>query len=394
MCEIKVGAGSAGAVVANRLSEDPSKSVLLIEAGGYETFQSEIPMLAARLQLSDWDWQYHTEPQKYACKGMKGARSKWPRGKVLGGSSTINYMLYVRGNSKDYDIWDRHLGGSGLWSWDQVFPYFVRSEDNRDPDIIGNQHHGTGGPLTVSTPHYTTPVGGAFLEAGKLFGYPNIDFNANQQTGFAIPQGTLRRGARCSTSKAFLRDLNGERNNLHIIIKAQVTKVLLDGNNRAIGVNFDKNGMRHTVYAKREVILSAGAINSPQLMMLSGIGPCDHLHSVGIKCRVPMPSLGQNLQDHIGTGGIQFLVDAPVTVVQPRVMVAKSFTQWSTLGIGPLTMLGGLDGLGFINTKYQNKSEDFPDVEIHFIPSCPSSDGGESVRKNMVSLVLILIGSG
>lgn len=314
---------------------------------------------------------------------MKESRSVWPRGKILGGSSTLNYMLYVRGNKKDYDSWNQQLGGSGLWSWDQVFPYFVRSEDNRDPDILGNGHHGTGGPLTISTPHYTTPVGGAFLEAGKLFGYPNIDFNADRQTGFAIPQGTLRRGARCSTAKAFLRDLNGKRTNLDLVIRAHVTKVILDANNRAIGVKFDKDGISHSVYAKKEVILSAGSINTPQIMMLSGIGPCDHLAEIGVPCRVNIPSLGRNLQDHIGTGGLQFLVDAPVTVVQPRVMVAKSFTQWSALGIGPLTMLGGLDGLGFINTKYQNATEDYPDVEIHFIPSCPSSDGGESVRKNM-----------
>ncbi|KAI1286908.1 Glucose dehydrogenase -like protein [Halotydeus destructor] len=379
---IVVGAGSAGAVVANRLSEDPRVKVLLLEAGDYEVYQSEIPMLAARLQLSRWDWQYQTEPQKYACKGMKDSRSNWPRGKILGGSSTLNYMLYVRGNKKDYNMWDHRLGGTGLWSWDQVFPYFVRSEDNRDPEVVGNGYHGTGGPLTVSTTHYTTPIAGAFLQAAKLFGYPNNDFNGAQQTGFAIPQGTVRRGARCSTAKAFLRDLNGKRHNLHVVILAQVTKVLLDHNKRAIGVQFDKDELSHTVFANKEVILSAGALNSPMLMMLSGIGPCDHLAQVGIPCRVNLPSVGQNLQDHIGTGGISFLVDAPVTVVQPRVMVAKSFTQWSALGMGPLTMLGGLDGLGFINTKYANKSDDFPDIEIHFIPSAPSGDGGETARVN------------
>lgn len=154
--------------------------------------------------------------------------------------------------------------------------------------------------------------------------------------------------------------MNGQRKNLDIVIRAQVTKVLLNDYNRAVGVQFDKGGLTHQVFANKEVVLSAGAINSPMLMMLSGIGPCDHLAEVGIPCRVNLPSVGQNLQDHIGTGGIQFMVDAPVTVVQPRVMVAKSFTQWSALGIGPLTMLGGLDGLGFINTKYANKSEDFP----------------------------------
>lgn len=195
-------------------------------------------------------------------------------------------------------------------------------------------------------------------------------------------QGTIRRGARCSTSKAFLRDIRG-RSNLDVVVFAHVTKVLFNKHRKAIGVQYYKDHAFRNVHATREVILSAGALNSPQLLMLSGIGPRDHLEELGIPVVYDSPGVGQNLQDHIGAGGLSFLVEAPVTVVQPRVFIAKSFTQWAMLGIGPLTMLGGLDGLGFINTKFANKSEDFPDVEIHFIPSCPSSDGGESVRKNM-----------
>lgn len=148
-------------------------------------------------------------------------------------------------------------------------------------------------------------------------------------------------------------------------------------------ISIPPKGLKHVVYARKEIILSAGSINSPQLLMLSGIGPRYHLEELGIPVLVDAPGVGQNLQDHIGVGGLQFHVDAPVSVVQPRVYVAKSFTQWSTLGIGPLTMLGGLDGIGFINTKYANQSDDYPDVEIHFIPSCASSDGGESIRKGM-----------
>jgi choline dehydrogenase-like flavoprotein len=265
-------------VVANRLSEDAHVRVLLLEAGGYETFQSEIPMLAARLQMSKYDWQYKTVPQTHACKGMINHESRWPRGKVLGGSSTLNYMLYVRGNRRDYDLW-AEMGNVG-WSYDEVFPYFVKSEDNRDPDIIGNGYHGTGGYLTVSTPHYTTPIAGAFLEAAKLFGYPNIDLNGARQTGFAIPQGTIRRGARCSTAKAFLRDIAG-RANLHVHVQAQATRVIFDQHKRAIGVRYMRDGSEHAVYARREVILSAGAVNSPQLLMLSGVGPRRHLQELG-----------------------------------------------------------------------------------------------------------------
>ena len=198
-----------------------------------------------------------------------------------------------------------------------------------------------------------------------------------------MPQGTIRRGARCSTAKAFLRDIRGKRPNLHVVIWAQATRVLFDAQKRAVGVEFERRGLRHQVRASREVVLSAGAVNSPQLLMLSGVGPAEHLAQMGIPLVHHSPGVGENLQDHIGTGGLHFLTSAPVTVVMPRVYVAKSFTQFSTLGIGPLTMLGGLDGLGFISTKFANQTDDWPDVEIHFIPSCPSSDGGEAVRKAM-----------
>ncbi|KAF7495030.1 Glucose dehydrogenase -like protein [Sarcoptes scabiei] len=358
---IVVGAGSAGPVVANRLSENPNVKVLLLEAGGHEVYQTEIPVLAARLQLSEYDWQYKTEPQKFACKGMKENRSNWPRGKILGGCSSINYMLYIRGNSKDYDLWESY--GNYGWGWKDVFYYFIKSEDNRDPDILKNGYHGHNGPLTVSTPHYTTAIGGAFLEAGKLFGFPNIDVNGPRQTGFAIPQGTVRRGARCSTSKAFIRDFR-ERENFHTVIYAHVTKIIFNEYKRAIAVQFDRKGLDYIVYARKEIILSAGAINSPQLLMLSGIGPRYDLERLGIPVISDLPGVGQNLQDHIGVGGMQFI-------------------SMHLLGIGPLTMLGGLDGLGFISTKYANASDDWPDVELHFIPSCPSSDGGEYVRRAM-----------
>lgn len=384
--------------------------VLLLEAGGHEIYQTEIPVLAARLQLSEFDWQYKTEPQKYACQGMIENRSNWPRGKILGGCSSINYMLYIRGNIKDYDLWEQW--GNYGWGWKDVFYYFIKSEDNRDPAILKNGYHGIinfnrifmccyfhfirfyrfyifpfsivgfNGPLTVSTPHYTTAIGGAFLEAGKNYGFPNIDVNGPRQTGFAIPQGTVRRGARCSTSKAFIRDFR-ERENFHTVIYAHVTRILFNEHKRAIAVKFDRKGLDYIVYARREIILSAGAINSPQLLMLSGIGPRWDLEQLGIPVISDLPGVGENLQDHIGVGGMQFHIDAPVSVVQPRMYVAKSFTQWIALGIGPLTMLGGLDGLGFISTKYANASDDWPDVELHFIPSCPSSDGGESVRKAM-----------
>ncbi|RWS25608.1 uncharacterized protein B4U80_11265 [Leptotrombidium deliense] len=249
---IIVGGGSSGAVMANRLTENPNWKVLLLEAGGSDNILSDIPLAAANLQGTPLDWAYQTEPQEAACYGLNNRRMKWPRGRVLGGSSVLNYMLYVRGNRRDFDNWVR-LGCEG-WSFEEVFPYFIKSEDNQDPSIAFNGWHGVGGYLTVSTPPDPTPLGTAFPEAGKFLGYANIDLNGPMQTGFAIPQGTIRRGARCSTSKAFLLPAK-DRPNLHYL----------------------------------------------------------------------------------------------------------------TTGRGPLTILGGVEGLGFIKTKYANYSDDFPDFQVHLL---------------------------
>ncbi|GBN84763.1 Glucose dehydrogenase [FAD, quinone], partial [Araneus ventricosus] len=373
------GAGSSGAVVASRLSEDPNVKVLLLEAGGPENQITDVPLVAASLQQTPVDWAYQTEPQEASCFGLKGRRSRWPRGRVLGGSSVLNYMLYVRGNRKDYDNWER-LGAKG-WSWKDVFPYFLKSEDNRDPPLVESGYHATGGYLTVSTPPYATPLAKNYIEAGLAIGYPNIDINGERQGGWMIPQGTIRRGARCSTSKAFLVPTRG-RKNLDIVVFAHATKILFDAHRRAKAIQFDRMKNTHIINARKEIILSAGAINTPQLLMLSGVGPRHHLQQLGIPVVADLP-VGYNLQDHIYPGGIHILINSPVSILQPRIINLKDINSFILFGRGPFTTLGGVETLGFIHTKYANVSDDWPDVEIHFVSGSPVSDGGQTFQRVM-----------
>ncbi|CAD7087595.1 unnamed protein product [Hermetia illucens] len=375
---IVVGSGSAGAVVANRLTEIQPWKVLLLEAGPDENEISDVPALAAYLQLSKLDWQYKTEPSDRACLGMKNNRCNWPRGKVLGGSSVLNYMLYVRGNRYDYDHWES-LGNPG-WGFKDVLHYFKKSEDNRNPYLNKNKYHQTGGLLTVQESPWHTPLVAAFVEAGTEIGYDNRDINGEQQAGFMIAQGTIRRGSRCSTAKAFLRPIR-LRPNLHISMNSHVTKVVINPvTKRATGVEFVKNGKLFRINARKEVILSAGAINSPQVLMLSGVGPKSHLESHGIKVIKDLP-VGENLQDHVGMGGLTFLVDKPVAIVQDHFNPTSLTYQYVLNERGPMTTLGGVEGLAFVHTKYSNKSIDWPDIQFHMAPASINSDNGAQVKK-------------
>ncbi|CAF4884393.1 unnamed protein product [Pieris macdunnoughi] len=375
---IVVGAGSAGSVVASRLSEIHNWRVLLLEAGGDETEISDVPLLAGYLQLSKLDWKYKTEPQGTTCLAMEGGRCNWPRGKVLGGSSVLNYMLYLRGNKKDYDTWES-LGNKG-WGYKDVLYYFKKSEDNQNPSLAQTPYHSTGGYLTVSEAPYHTPLVSSFIEAGLEMGYLNRDINGENQTGFMVAQGTLRRGSRCSTSKAFLRPAK-DRLNLHIAKNSFVTKVLIDPRTKtAFGVEFVRNKMIHRIRARKEVILSGGTINSAQLLLLSGIGPAEEL----AKHKIPLIQnlqVGRNLQDHIGLGGLAFTINKQLSIVEHRLHTVSTLMQYAVLGEGPLTIMGGVEGLAFVNTKYVNASDEFPDIEFHFISGSTNSDGGGQIRK-------------
>lgn len=374
---IVIGGGSAGAVVAGRLSELRDQQVLLMEAGGTENLLSDIPLAAGNLQMSPIDWSYQTEPQRRACFGLVNRRSRWPRGRVLGGCSVLNYMLYLRGNARDYDNWEK--AGAYGWSWRDVLPYFLKSEDNTDPRIQTNGYHGRGGPLTVSSPPDPTEIGRALPEAGRILGYSGDDPNGPIQSGFTIPQGTIRRGSRCSTARAFLEPA-ARNTNLDIMINSYATRILFNNERRAIGVQFEQNGLNYVVYARKEIIISGGAINSPQLLMLSGIGPRKHLEEMGIQVLRDAP-VGENLQDHIYAGGMHFTIGNEFSLLQRRVVNFRNLMRYFTQGRGPLTTLGGVEGLAFVKTKYANQTDDYPDVEIHLISGSPTSDDGTTFRK-------------
>ncbi|KAJ8958490.1 hypothetical protein NQ318_002284 [Aromia moschata] len=348
---VRHGLGQRGAVVASRLSEIANWTVLLIEAGGDENEISDIPSLSGYTQMSQFDWMYQTSPpgESPYCLAMIGDRCNWPRGKVLGGSSVLNAMIYIRGNKLDYDYWEQQ--GNPGWSYMDVLPYFIKSEDNRNPYLTRTPYHGTGGYLTVQEAPWRTPLSIAFLQAGRELGYQVRDCNGKDQTGFMLSQGTIRRGSRCSTSKAFLRPVRNRRN-LHVAMYAQVTKLMIDPKTkRAYGVKMIRNDRQQFVRARREIILSAGAIGSPQILMLSGIGPKDHLESFGIPVYSDL-KVGYNLQDHVGLGGLTFIVDAPITFTKKR---------FQTMAVAM-------------------ESGKWPDIQFHFAPSSVNSDP-DQVRK-------------
>ena len=286
---IIVGAGSAGCVLANRLSANGNRRVLLLEAGPSD-WHPLIHMPAGIARLANnrrLNWNYRTEPQAQ----LNGRTLWWPRGKTLGGSSSINAMCYVRGVAGDYDRWAQATGDA-RWSWEQVLPWFLRSEDNtRGADSF----HGTGGPLGVSDLRHHNPLSGVFIESAVSAGFArNDDFNGADQQGFGLYQVTQRDGARCSAAAAYLRPVR-DRPNLEVRTGVLVARVAM-AQGRAIGVQLHGSD---TLIEGGEVILAGGAVNTPQLLMLSGIGPADHLREHGIAVQADQPEVGANLQDHL-----------------------------------------------------------------------------------------------
>lgn len=380
---IIIGAGSAGSVVANRLSENPDWKVLLLEAGEDENIIGDLPMMMPVLHLSEMDWQFQTEPDKGYCLSMKDGVCAWPRGKMLGGSSSLNAMLYARGNKKDFDIWEQ-LGNSD-WSYDKILKYFKKSEDMRIPEYINDPYHGKNGYLSIEYFRYRQPLYKYFLGAVEDMGFKIIDINGEKQTGFCTPQGTLRDGLRCSTSKAFLRPAS-KRENLHISLKSFVEKILIEPNTKRVyGVQFNKGGNIIKAYAKKEVILSAGAIQSPQILMLSGIGNVKYLLKNNIKPLIHLPGVGENLQDHVAFGGNPFLYeeDESLGLKMETVFSDETIKSFTEDHQGLLYNLPECEVLGFVKTKYANKSEDFPDIQIFMGAFAYNSDGGLFAKRDL-----------
>ncbi|KAF8781566.1 Glucose dehydrogenase like protein [Argiope bruennichi] len=314
---IIVGAGSAGSTLASRLSEEPCVSVLLLEAGTAKPpLLNDIPSIARNFWFTDLDWQFKTVPQKHTGEALVNRQVIWPSGKALGGSSILNAMLYVRGNRKNYDNWAAQ-GATG-WSYRDVFPYFIKMEDNRDPGYYVNGYY---------------------------------DF-----------QTTYRNGQRCSTAKAYLVPAEN-RTNLDILAEAHVTKVILR-NRRAVGVQFDFQNTRYVVRARREVIMSAGTTNTAQLLMLSGIGPREHLEKFKIPVIADLP-IGNNFQDHCGSL-VPFTIDPQIPPVKQRLENPENVKEYIANRSGPLASAEFLNSILFMNARPVTPDVDFPDYQLYF----------------------------
>ncbi|XP_065201705.1 glucose dehydrogenase [FAD, quinone] isoform X3 [Planococcus citri] len=356
---IVIGGGSAGAVVASRLSEVPHWRVLLIEAGLDEPTGTQVPSMFLNFIGSPIDWGFKTEPEEMACLDDKERRCYWPRGKVLGGTSVMNGMMYIRGSKLDFDNWAKQ--GNYGWSYQEVLPYFLKSEDNLQANIMDPGFHGVGGPLTVTQFPYHPPLSHAIVQAGSELGYRNIDLNGKFHTGFAIAQTTSRNGSRLSTAKAFLRPAK-DRPNLHILLNTTATKVLIDPKTKsAYGVEMFINGYTQRVLAKNEVIISGGAVNSPQLLLLSGVGPKEDLRQVNVPLVHHLPGVGRNLHNHVAFFVKFFINDsstAPLNWATAMEYLLFRDGLMSGTGISEVT--------GFVNTKLANPSLDHPDVQYFF----------------------------
>ena len=360
---IIVGAGSAGCVLAHRLSADPQARVLLIEAGGRDdNFYIPIPAAFANVMNTEAiQWSYASEPEP-----QLNQRRMWqPRGKVLGGSSSTNAMMYVRGNAMDYENWAA-LGATG-WSYAEVLPYFRRSETfDRGPDA----YRGDSGPLAVHRADMTSPLFEVFVKAGVEAGYPrSADTNGFQQEGFGPADSTVSKGRRSSTAQAYLHPVS-LRANLEIRTNATVSRILIE-DRRARGVVLERAGERYEVGATREVILSAGAFNSPQLLMLSGIGPGAHLQGHGLEVKHDLPGVGENLMDHLCVY-LQWECKRAVSV-QPWIRWPGRWVaglQWLLFKTGAAASTQG-EAVGFVRSR---AGVEWPDVQIDFMPACLLDD--------------------
>ncbi|RJG13495.1 choline dehydrogenase [Pseudomonas cavernicola] len=367
---IIIGAGSAGCVLANRLSEDAGTSVLVLEFGGSDrSVVIQMPSaFSIPMNTKKYNWRYETEPETY----LDGRRIHCPRGKVLGGSSSINGLVYIRGHAYDFDEWEEL--GARDWGYRNCLPYFKRAESF---SAGGDQYRGDAGPLhTNNGNNMQNPLYGAWVEAGAEAGYIKTDdTNGFMQEGFGAMHMTVKDGVRCSTANAYLRPAMG-RPNLTVVTKAMTRRIILEGK-RAVGIEYDCEGETQKVYCNREILVSAGPIGSPHLLQRSGIGPLEVLRKAGVEVRHELPGVGENLQDHAEIY-IQFGCKEPVTLNSKMDPLSKLLIglRWLLFKDG-LGATNHFEAGGFIRSEQGLR---WPDIQFHFLPAAMRYDGKKPIK--------------
>ncbi|XP_045518232.1 glucose dehydrogenase [FAD, quinone]-like [Pieris brassicae] len=391
---VVVGGGTAGAIVAARLSENPQWKVLLIEAGGEEPSPCSVPAwVTAYWNKNETDWNYKTEPQEKACLA-NGGRCTWHRGKMLGGCSAINGMMYMRGHAADYDGWA--VNGAPGWSWFEVMPYFLKSEDNKEiSDGVSGQYHNTGGPIPVQRFRYAPRFAHDVVSAAVELGFtPTSDLNGETTTGFTIAQAFNDGGTRFSTARAYLRPAS-HRENLDIMLNALGTRVIIDPRTKTVtGVEYVKNGETKTVGVTKEAILSGGTMVSPQILLLSGLGPKETLDKFNIPVIKDLPGVGQNLHNHVGVK-LDFTLSKEPDLPE---LNWESAMEYMLERKGPLSGTGMSQLTGMINSRFAPSGGRHPDIQYFFggyYAACGDGSLGpddlENANKRKISISAIAL---